>query len=220
MMQPIPPADGARPARAFARSSTASGILRGRQVMQGAYLIDINAMVFGMPRALFPAIGLNVFHGGPTVVGYLFAAPGAGALVGALTTGWVSSIDRRGRAVIVSVVIWGLAITAFGFSHILRLGPGAPGGGRLGRRDLGGAPQHHPPDHGPRALPEPDHRRSSSRWSRAGPGSATSSPAGWPRSPATQFSVVSGGALCVVGAVALALAMPDFRAPSGERSAR
>ena len=79
MMHPIPPAEGADPP---GLRSIVEGIryLRGRRVMQGAYLIDINAMVFGMPRALFPAIGLTVFHGGPDVVGYLFAAPGLGAL--------------------------------------------------------------------------------------------------------------------------------------------
>jgi hypothetical protein len=58
--------------------------VRGRQVIQGAYLIDINAMVFGMPRALFPA------------------------LADALTTGWVSRIRRQGLAVIVAVITWGI----------------------------------------------------------------------------------------------------------------
>src|SRR5580704_6337108 len=77
--------------------------VRGRQAIQGAYLIDINAMVFGMPRALFPALALTFFHGGPSTLGLLYAAPGAGALVGALTTGWVSRVQRQGLAVIVAV---------------------------------------------------------------------------------------------------------------------
>ena len=64
--------------------------MRGRQAIQGAYLIDINAMVFGMPRALFPALATTLFGGGAATLGFLYAAPGAGALVGALTTGWVS----------------------------------------------------------------------------------------------------------------------------------
>jgi predicted MFS family arabinose efflux permease len=88
--------------------------VRGRQAIQGAYLIDINAMVFGMPRALFPALAATVFGGGASTVGFLYAAPGAGALVGALTTGWVGRIQRQGRAVIIAVMVWGLAITAFG----------------------------------------------------------------------------------------------------------
>ncbi len=88
--------------------------VRGRQAIQGAYLIDINAMVFGMPRALFPALATTVFGGGAATVGFLYAAPGAGALAGALTTGWVSRIQRQGLAVIIAVIVWGLAVTGFG----------------------------------------------------------------------------------------------------------
>ena len=88
--------------------------VRGRQALQGAYLIDINAMVFGLPRALFPALAVSVFGGGAATLGFLYAAPGAGALVGALTTGWVSRIQRQGLAVIVAVIAWGAAITCFG----------------------------------------------------------------------------------------------------------
>ena len=75
------------------------GYLRGRQVLQGAYLLDINAMVFGMPRALFPALAATVFGGGARTLGLLYAAPGAGALLGALTTGWVpGSAGRAARS--------------------------------------------------------------------------------------------------------------------------
>jgi MFS family permease len=98
--------------------SIAEGLrfVRGRQAIQGAYLIDINAMVFGMPRALFPALAVSVFHGGPSTLGLLYSAPGAGALLGALTTGWVSGVKRQGRAVIIAVLGWGAAITCFGLA--------------------------------------------------------------------------------------------------------
>ena len=96
--------------------------LRGRQAVQGAYIIDINAMVFGMPRALFPALASTVFGGGASTVGFLYAAPGAGALIGALTTGWVGRVRRQGLAVIIAVIVWGLAITGFGLVSWL---PGA-----------------------------------------------------------------------------------------------
>jgi MFS family permease len=96
--------------------------IRHRQGIQGASLIDINAMVFGMPRALFPAMAMTVFHGGATTVGFLYAAPGVGALVGALATGWVTRIRRQGLTVIVAVMVWGGAIVAFGFTSILALG--------------------------------------------------------------------------------------------------
>jgi MFS family permease len=113
-----PPSEGSR--RASWRSIREGfAYVRGRQIIQGVYLLDLNAMVFGMPRALFPALGIEVFHGGARTVGLLYAAPGAGALVGALTTGWVSRIRRQGRAVIVAVVIWGAAITAFGLVEVL-----------------------------------------------------------------------------------------------------
>jgi len=108
---------GSRPLgpRASLRS-IAEGLryLRGRPVIQGAYLIDINAMVFGMPKAVFPALAATVFGGGTRTLGFLYAAPGLGALLGALTAGWVHRVRRQGRAVIVAVVVWGAAITCFG----------------------------------------------------------------------------------------------------------
>jgi MFS family permease len=74
-----------------------------------------------MPRALFPALAASVFGGGATTLGFLYAAPGAGALVGALTTGWVSRIQRQGLAVIIAVIAWGAAITCFGLVSWLPL---------------------------------------------------------------------------------------------------
>jgi MFS family permease len=95
--------------------------VRGRQEIQGAYLLDINAMVFGMPRAVFPALATTAFGGGARTLGLLYAAPGAGALIGAVTTGWVGRVRRQGRAVIIAVLIWGAAITCFGLVHSLPL---------------------------------------------------------------------------------------------------
>jgi MFS family permease len=79
-------------------------------------------MVLGMPRALFPALAATAFGGGTVTLGLLYAAPGAGALIGALTTGWVSRVRRQGRAVIIAVIVWGLAIAGFGLTAAL---PGA-----------------------------------------------------------------------------------------------
>jgi predicted MFS family arabinose efflux permease len=100
----------------FGLRSIAEGLryLRGRPVLQGTFVVDLNAMVLGMPRALFPALGLVRFHGGAATVGLLYAAPGAGALLGALFTGWVVAVRRQGRAVVVAVAVWGAAIAAFG----------------------------------------------------------------------------------------------------------
>src|SRR2546429_9660678 len=71
-------------------------------------------MIFGMPRALFPALGLTVFGGGATTVGLLFAAPGAGALLGALFAGWVGRVRRQGLAGVVAGVGGGAAIPPVG----------------------------------------------------------------------------------------------------------
>jgi MFS family permease len=90
--------------------------LKGHQPLEGIFLGDLIAMTLGMPRALFPALGLVRFHGGAGTVGLLYAAPGAGALVGALLTGWVRGVKRQGRAVMLAVVGWGVAITLFGLS--------------------------------------------------------------------------------------------------------
>ena len=119
---PAPVAAGAAPVRPGWRS-TMEGLrfVRRSQLAQGAYLIDLNAMVFGMPRALFPALAATVFGGGATTVGLLYAAPGAGALLGALTSGWVGRVRRQGFAVICAVIVWGLAIAGFGVVRLLPL---------------------------------------------------------------------------------------------------
>jgi len=103
--------------------STLEGLrfIRRSQPAQGAYVIDVNAMVFGMPRALFPALAATVFGGGATTVGFLYAAPGVGALIGALTSGWVGRVRRQGLAVICAVLVWGASIALFGVAHWLPL---------------------------------------------------------------------------------------------------
>ena len=117
-MKPMRPVGGGTRASA---SSIVEGLrfLKGRQALQGTFVIDINAMIFGMPRALFPAIGTA--FGGPFAVGLLYAAPGAGAIVGAVTSGWVTRVDRQGRATIIAVIVWGASIAAFGLSNVLWL---------------------------------------------------------------------------------------------------
>jgi MFS family permease len=122
LMSPQPPALGAAAARPGWRS-TLEGLrfIRGSQPVQGAYVIDVNAMVFGMPRALFPALAATVFGGGATTVGFLYAAPGVGALLGALGSGWVGRVRRQGFAVVCAVLVWGLSVAAFGVAHWLPL---------------------------------------------------------------------------------------------------
>jgi MFS family permease len=87
-----------------------------RRVILSTFVIDLNAMIFGMPTSLFPALALDVFKVGPAGLGLLAAAPAAGAFLGALLSGWVSSVRRVGWAVEVAVAIWGAAIALFGLS--------------------------------------------------------------------------------------------------------
>jgi MFS family permease len=95
--------------------------LRGRRVLQSTFFIDLVAMIFGMPRALFPILAVTQFGAGPEVVGLLFSSVSFGALVGALTTGWVHRVKRQGLAILVAVAVWGGAIAAFGLTGDLLL---------------------------------------------------------------------------------------------------
>jgi len=116
LMRPMPPEhEGSRPP---VMRSIREGFayLRGRRVLQATFVVDINAMVFAMPRALFPILAVEAFHVGPAGLGFLYAAPGAGALAGALLTGWVRHVRHQGRAVLWAVAVWGLSIVGFGLS--------------------------------------------------------------------------------------------------------
>ena len=91
--------------------------LRGHPVLLMSFLVDLIAMIFGMPRALFPEVA-HVDFGGPAEGGLafalLFAAIPVGAVLGGVFSGWVSRVERQGLAVVVAIVVWGLAITGFG----------------------------------------------------------------------------------------------------------
>ena len=96
--------------------------LRRQPAILGTFALDTNAMIFGMPQALFPAIAAHHFNSGPRAVGVLYAAPSAGALLAALTSGWTGRVRRQGVAVAAAIVLWGAAIAAFGFATALWLG--------------------------------------------------------------------------------------------------
>jgi MFS family permease len=95
---------------------------RRNRLIMSTFVIDLIAMIFGLPRVLFPFLIVDRFHGSPKAIGLLFAALAVGALLGALTSGWTGRVHRQGLAVIVSVVAWGVAIVAFGLSTWLWLG--------------------------------------------------------------------------------------------------
>ena len=102
--------------------------LRRQPVLLMSFVVDIIAMVFGMPRALFPEMAHTSFGGpdeGGLAFALLFAAIPAGAVVGGVFSGWVSRVERQGLAVIVSILVWGVAMAGFGVAA--GLAGGAPG---------------------------------------------------------------------------------------------
>ena len=93
--------------------------LAGNQVVLMSFVVDIIAMVFGMPRALFPQMANESFGGpvqGGTTMALLAAAISVGAVGGGVFSGWLPRIRRQGLAVVVAIVVWGIAIIGFGIA--------------------------------------------------------------------------------------------------------
>ena len=192
--------------------STKEGLhyLRSRQVLQGVYLIDINAMVFGMPRALFPAMAGSVFGGGTITLGFLYAAPGVGALIGAVTTGWVANLRRQGWAVIVAVCVWGAAIALFGLVDTLWVGLALLA--VAGWADVISAVLRNTILQ--TSIPERFRSRMSSIQMavvQGGPRVGDLESGAVATLTSVEFSVISGGLACIVGAAVIGALMPVFR---------
>jgi len=207
-LRAVPPAGGGT---AAGLRSVVEGLsfLRSRPVLLMTFAVDINAMVFGMPRALFPELATERFHRDLAFVGVLNAAVAAGALLGAVFGGWFARVRRQGLAVLVSVAAWGLAIVGFGFATSLWLG--------LVMLALAGAADMVSAVFRNSILQTatPDELRG-----RLG-GVFIAVVAGGPRlgdaeagtvanMVSAQFSVVSGGVACILGVVALAALVPAF----------
>ena len=90
-----------------------------RGELMGSFAADLLAMTFGMPRALFPALALTVYHAGAAGVGLLYASLSAGATVAAFATGWLNHVRRLGRIVVFAIAAWGVAVTLAGLTHSL-----------------------------------------------------------------------------------------------------
>ena len=96
------------------RRSIGEGLrfVRRSQALLGSFAIDLSAMTFGMPRALFPVLAISVYGAGASGTGLLFASVSAGAVVAALTTRWLDHVRKLGLVTIAAVCVWGLAIAA------------------------------------------------------------------------------------------------------------
>jgi MFS family permease len=115
-----------RPQAGAARPSpraVADGIsfIRRSPLLAGAFLADLNATVFGLPIALFPAINAERFGGDPRTLGLFTAAIGIGGLVSAALSGPIRHISRQGRAMLGAVIVWGAAFAGFAIAPSLWL---------------------------------------------------------------------------------------------------
>jgi hypothetical protein len=180
---------------------------RSRQDLIGSYLIDMNAMFFGIPTALFPQVASHL--GGAAVLGVLYAAPSAGSLLVTLTSGWARRVRRNGRMVALSAGVWGLGIIGFGFARTLPwaiaglvVAGGADMVSGLCRTTMWN-----------QSIPDALRGRLAGieMLSYSSGPTLGNVEAGLVESFAgLRASIVSGGVLCVVGTVALAAVLPRF----------
>jgi MFS family permease len=184
-----------------------------RKELLGTYLVDINAMFFGMPQALYPFVADRL--GGPAVLGLLYAAPSAGSLVATVTSGWSARVRRHGMAVILAAGAWGVAIVGFGFANSLWLAVltlALAGAADLVSGLFRGIIWNQTiPDHLRGRLAGIEMLSYTS-----GPTLGNLESGVVARFAGVGGSIVWGGVLCVAGTVALAALLPEFRRYDGE----
>jgi MFS family permease len=193
------------------RSSIADGLrfVRGNRALTGSFAIDLVAMTFGMPRALFPVLAVGVYGAGAAGTGVMFAAVSAGATVAALTTRWLEHVRRLGLIVIGAVIVWGAAIALAGLmpslwpaAALLCVAGAADSVSAVCRSVINQT-----------VTPDALRGRMSSVFSlvvTSGPRlgdveSGTIAAATGPR-----FSMTSGGLACIAGALAIVVAFPEL----------
>jgi MFS family permease len=124
-LRPVPP-EGVEGRRAgWAAVKEGLQFLRGKTNLQMSFYVDIAAMVFGMPRALFPAIAAGMYPDDPrmtaTAVGVLSAAPAIGAVISGVLSGPLGRVRRQGLAIVLAIMVWGGSIALFGLVSWLPL---------------------------------------------------------------------------------------------------
>ncbi len=205
-----PPPDAERPS--LRRVVEGLRYARSRPELVGTYVVDIVAMFFGMPIALFPALAVG--YGGAGVLGLLYAAPAVGSLLAVATSGWAAHVHRHGRAVILAAAVWGAAIALFGLIHdlpialfFLAVAGGADQVSGLFRSTIWN-----------RTIPDALRGRLASiellSYS-TGPLLGNVESGAVASAFGVGASVVSGGLLCVAGVTLLALRLPTFRRYDG-----
>ncbi|MDQ1701690.1 MAG: hypothetical protein QOF57_942, partial [Frankiaceae bacterium] len=211
------PAGGGRKA---GHSSVMEGLrwLKSQPLIAMTFYVDLIAMIFGMPRALFPVLAREQFHVGPAAVGIMYAGIAAGALLGALSGGWISRVHRHGLAIVAAIVAWGLAITVFGLTHVFWFAVVMLAA--AGAADFVSAVYRN-------AMMQsgtPDEMRGRTGGVfiavvAGGPRLGDIESGGVARLVSPGFAVVSGGIACVACVLALAAAVPSFLRYDSRRAA-
>jgi MFS family permease len=219
LLRPMPPLASEHIESGLRAIREGFSFARRHRLIMSTFVIDLVAMIFGSPRALYPFLIVVQFDQPLEAVGLLFAAPAAGALLGALTSGWTGRVERQGLAVIVSVAAWGVAIAAFGASGpslwlgltMLALAGWADVISAIFRSTI-------------LQVSAPDHLLGRLNGIHilvvtGGPRLGDVEAGIVARIVSPTFSVISGGLACIVGAGLVALAYPELRdARAGPRS--
>jgi MFS family permease len=189
--------------------------VRGLKALMGSFVIDLSAMTFGMPRALFAVLSLTVYGAGAAGTGLLYAAVAFGSTVAALTTGWLVHARYLGRIVLVAVALWGAFIAAAGL--VGSIWPAAALFALAGAADSVSAVCRSTISQ--TLTPDRMRGRMTSVFSlvvAGGPrlGDVESGTVAALTSPA--FSVVSGGLICLASVGLIAAAFPQLAAYDGE----
>lgn len=213
------PAEAAQQAEPVLRS-IAEGLrfVRRSPALLGSFAIDLVAMTFGMPRALFAVLSLTVYHAGASGVGALYAAVAIGATLAVATTGWIEHAQRLGRITIGAVIVWGAAIAGAGAVSslapammLLALAGAADSVSAVCRTTINQL-----------LTPEQMRGRMTSVYSlvvRSGPRLGDIESGLVASATSAQVSVISGGLLCLLGVGAVVLAFPALTAFHGLRDA-
>ena len=177
-------------------------------VILGGFAMDLCAMVFGMPRALFPVLATTTFHAGAQGLGFMYAAIGVGSAVGALSTGWMRRTPRLGRVIVVAIAVWGVAIIGSGFVTHFWIAPAllivAGAADSLSAVSRSTIMQT--------LVPDSLRGRLSALYFMVvagGPYVGDLESGGVASAFSVQISIVSGGVLCLAGLAAVALLVPS-----------
>ena len=210
---PLAPQHGARPGAPT--TATGRSILEGvrfvggNRALLGSFAADLLAMTFGMPRALFAVLSITVYHAGASGTGLLYSAVAAGATVAAVLTGWIAHARRLGLITMCAIAAWGVAIAAAGLMNtiwlaaaLLALAGAADSVSAVCRTTINQA-----------VTPERYRGRMSSIFGivvTSGPRLGDLESGTVAAAAGVEFSVVSGGLLCLVGLGVIAVAFPQL----------